>query len=308
MRISFWPDTNQPWHDILALARHVEKTGWDGIWIADHFMPDDEDLSEPCYEAFTFLSAIAAAVPRIRIGSLVASNTYRHPAVLANIAASLDHVSGGRVVLGVGSGWQENEHRAYGLEFHTVIGRLRRLEEACQVLKALFNEHRANFEGRYYRLVNAPLEPKPVQDPLPLMIGGGGEQVTLRITAHYADEWNVWGDVDTFRHKAAVLDRHCEAIGRDPAEIQRSVAVLVFHSDDPAEVERIRRDPPDHAAIAGNTEQLIETLAAYQAAGLDELIVPDFNLPAGTAKIEALDRFHEEIGRIFQQPDTAPAP
>ena len=114
------------------------------------------------------------------------------------------------------------------MEYYTVGERLRRLEEACQVIKALFNEQRANFEGRYYRLENAPMEPKPIQDPLPLMIGGGGEKVTLRITARYADEWNVWGDVDRLRQKMGVLDGHCETVGRDPGAIQRSAAVLVL--------------------------------------------------------------------------------
>jgi F420-dependent oxidoreductase-like protein len=219
MRISFWPSMNQSWQDILAFGKHVAAAGWNGLWLADHFMPDEEDVSEPCHEVFTFLSGLAVAVPRIRIGSMVASNTYRHPAVLAKMAASMDHVSGGRLVLGLGAGWQENEHRAYGLDYYTTIERLRRLEEGCQVVKAMFNERRANFAGKYYQLLDAPLEPKPVQARLPLMIGGGGEKVTLRIVARYADEWNVWGNVDTFKHKSSVLERHCDAVGRDPAQI-----------------------------------------------------------------------------------------
>jgi F420-dependent oxidoreductase-like protein len=295
MRFSFWPIPRQPWEDVLTLARHVERSGWDGVWYADHFMPNTADASDPCHEAWTTVAALAASVPRVRIGTLVAGNTYRHPAVVANMAATIDHISGGRLVLGLGAGWQENEHRAYGMEFYTVGERLRRLEEACQVIKALFTEDRANFQGRYYRLENAPLEPKPVQNPLPLMIGGGGEKITLRIVARYADEWNVWGDVDRLRQKMRVLDGHCEAVGRDPAAIQRSAAVLVYLSDDPEFVKRIREEPQARPSIAGNAAELADIVAEYARAGVDELIVPDFHMDLGTAKTEFLDRFIQEV-------------
>lgn len=295
MRFSFWPIARQSWQDVLALARHVERTGWDGVWYADHFMPNTPDTSDPCHEVWSTVSALAASVPRIRIGPLVLGNTYRHPAVVANMAATLDHISGGRLVLGLGAGWQENEHRAYGLEYYTVGERLRRLEEACQVIRALFRERRANFEGRYYRLENAPLEPKPVQNSLPLMIGGGGEKVTLRITAQYADEWNVWGDVERLRQKMAVLDQHCERVGRDPSSIQRSAAALVYLSDDRALVKRIREQPQTRPSIAGDASELAAIVADYARAGVDELIVPDFHMEPGTAKTEFLDRFIEEV-------------
>jgi F420-dependent oxidoreductase-like protein len=295
MRFSFWPVASQSWQDVLTLARHVERTGWDGIWFADHFMPNTPDALDPCHEVWSTIAGLAACVPRLRIGSLVLGNTYRHPAVVANMAATVDHMSGGRLVLGMGAGWQENEHRAYGLEFYTVGERLRRLEEACQVIKALLSERRASFEGRYYRLEDAPLEPKPVQDPLPLMIGGGGEKVTLRIAARYADEWNVWGDVDRLRQKMGVLDGHCESIGRDPDTIARSAAVLVYLSDDRGLVRRIREEPQARPSIAGSAAELADIVAEYGQAGVDELIVPDFHMEPGTAKTEFLDRFIEEV-------------
>lgn len=295
MRFSFWPIARQSWEDVLTLARHVERTGWDGIWYADHFMPNTPEASDPCHEVWTTVAGLAVSVPRLRIGPLVAGNTYRHPAVVANMAATIDHMSGGRLVLGLGAGWQENEHRAYGLEYYTVGERLRRLEEACQVIKALFNEPRANFQGRYYRLEDAPMEPKPVQKPLPLMIGGGGEKVTLRITARYADEWNVWGDVDRLRQKMTVLDGHCESVGRDPSAIQRSAAVLVYLSDDTSVVKRIREEPQARPSIAGNSAELADIVTEYARAGVDELIVPDFHMEPGTAKTEFLDRFIEEV-------------
>ena len=295
MRFSFWPDGNQAWQDILALAQHVERTGWDGFWFADHFMPDDVDTSEPCHEVWTILSAVAALVPRIRVGPLVACNTYRHPAVLAKMAASLDHVSNGRLVLGLGSGWQENEHTAYGLEFDTVGGRLRRLAEACEIVRSLFEQSRSDFSGRYYSLADAPLEPKPVQERLPLLIGGGGEKVTLKITAKYADEWHVWGDVATFVHKSRILDQHCEAIGRDPGSIVRSTCALVHCTDDANELARLRRHAPDYPTLIGTPAELIDVLSEYAEAGVDEFILPDFNLPAGPAKFDHIDFFKESV-------------
>ena len=300
MRISFWPDANQTWKDVLSLAKHVEAKGWDGIWYADHFMPEAEDTSEDCNEMWSTLAGLAAMVPRLRIGSMVSCNTYRHPAVLAKIAATVDNISDGRLVLGIGAGWQENEHYAYGLELPTLGGRMQRMEEACQILKALFTNRRSDYNGRHYQLVDAPLEPKPVQDPLPLLIGGGGEKVTLRITAQYADEWHVWGDVATFIHKSAVLDRHCENVGRDPSTIARSTCALVHLSDDAKEVARMNAQPQDYVTIAGNPAQISETLAGYAEAGCDEFLLPDFNLAGGTAKLDVLDRFYEEVGRHFQ--------
>lgn len=297
MRFSFWPSPTQPWSEILYLAQHVEKTGWEGIWFADHFMPNAADTSGPWNECWTTLAALAATVPRIRIGPLVTGNTYRHPAVLAKMAATVDQLSGGRLVLGLGAGWQENEHRAYGIPFYTTGERLRRLEEACQVIKALFQDDQSDFEGKYYQLQDAPLYPKPLQNPLPLLIGGGGEKVTLRIAARYADEWNVWGDPEILRHKMAVLDRHCAEVGRDPQQIKRSAQALVMLTDDQAALEKMRSRGP-FSVIGGSVEELRATVAAYAEAGVDELIVPDFNLGPREKKLPILDRFIEEIAPV----------
>ena len=204
MRFSFWPNPSQSYADVHALAQHVERTGWDGFWYADHFMPNAEDTSAPWPEAWTTLSAIGASVPRLRIGTLVTGNTYRHPAVLAKMAATLDHITGGRVVLGLGAGWQENEHEQYGIEFYTIAERLGRLDEACQVINALFREPSANFAGKYYQLSSATLEPKPVQQPLPLMVGGGGEKVTL---AHHRRARHRMERVGHGRHAAPQDER-----------------------------------------------------------------------------------------------------
>ena len=166
MRFGFWPSPWLPFDEMVELCTHAEATGWDGLWLADHFMSAGANTEMPFPEAWITLAALAARVPRVRVGTMVTGNTYRHPAVLAKMAATLDHISGGRVVLGLGSGWQENEHRQYGIEFDTIPGRLRRLDEACQVIKALYTEKTSNFSGRYYQLTDATLEPKPVQNPL----------------------------------------------------------------------------------------------------------------------------------------------
>jgi len=299
MRISFWPTPSLPFQETLALGQHVAATGWDGMWLADHFMPNEADTSTPWPEAWTTLAALAPQVPSIRLGTLVTGNTYRHPAVLAKMAATVDHISGGRLVLGIGSGWQENEHQQYGIEFGTVRQRLDRLEEACAMIKSLFDKPSANFEGRFYTLKEATLEPKPLQPNLPLMVGGGGEKVTLRITARYADEWNVWGTVETMIHKMRILDQHCEDIGRDPNNIQRSAVALLFLSDDDRFIQQIR-ETVDRALIAGNLAEVQDTVKAYQEAGVDELLVPDFTLGQGQQKIDTLDTFINDIAPLVR--------
>lgn len=295
MRFSFWPNPAQTFADVQHLAEHVEATGWDGFWYADHFMPNAEDTSVPWPEAWTTLSAIGARVPRLTLGALVSGNTYRHPAVLAKMAATLDHITQGRMILGLGSGWQENEHRQYGIEFGTIGERLRKLEEACAVITALFNETKANFSGDHYQLTDASCEPKPVQKPLPLLIGGGGEKVTLRITAKYANAWNVWGDPDVLKHKMNVLDSHCAALGRDPKSIHRTAVALLFMSDDEKTLKKMREANIQQPSIIGTVDEVRAVVAQYEALGVGELIVPDFTLGPTEQKIATLDRFITEV-------------
>ena len=297
MRFSFWPTPSLPYTDVLDLAQHVQAGGWHGIWYADHFMPNAPDTSTPWPEAWTTLSALGAQVPNLRLGTLVSGNTYRHPAVLAKMAATLDHITEGRVVLGLGSGWQENEHEQYGIEFFTVNERLKRLREACQVIKALFNESQANFEGSFYQLKNASLEPKPVQANLPLLIGGGGEKVTLRIVAELADEWNVWGDPEILAHKSAILNQHCADLGRNPDDIHRTAVALLFMSEDEQVVAKMKESasPMPMPRIVGTPAELKDTIAAYAEAGVGELIVPDFTLGKHEQKKAALDLFMEKV-------------
>ena len=197
--------------------QHIEATGWDAACVADHFMPNVPDPVQETLECWTALAGLALTTKRMRIGTLVTGNTYRHPALVAKMAANVDIMSGGRLICGMGAGWQKNEHVAYGMPFYTVGERLNRLEEACQILRRLWTEHKTTLQGRFYQLQEAPLYPKAVQQPHPeLLIGGGGEKRTLQIAAKYADHWNCWAGPETMQRKIQILEAHCAAVGRDP--------------------------------------------------------------------------------------------
>jgi len=296
MRLSLWTSSNQPWSEILSAARHAAATGWDGVWIADHFMgnvPGPMPAEVPTLEAGSLVAALAAAVDRVRIGTLVYGNTYRHPAVLANMAATVDHVSGGRFVLGIGTGWQVNEHDQYGIDLPPTRELVDRFGEAIQVVRSLLREPTTTFAGDHYRLTDALCEPKPVQDPLPILVGAKGDRM-LGIAARYADEWNAWGLPDHIAERSAALDRACDAAGRDPSDIARSAQALVMFTEDDAEADRLAAAVP-RPLLVGTPERMREVVAGYAERGLDELIVPDFTLGPGARKIEALDRFREEV-------------
>jgi F420-dependent oxidoreductase-like protein len=202
-------------------------------WAFDHFIPLGPDPTGPQLEGWTLLGALAARTNRLRVGLMVTGNTYRHPAVLANIGATVDNISHGRLDFGIGAGWNELESNMYGIPLYPPGERIRRLGEACEVIKRLWTETVANFDGKYYQLKDARCEPKPVQKPYPpFVIGGSGEQLTLRVVAQYANIWNfAGGSVDTFRHKIAVLEEHCAAIGRNPSEIERSIQTMTNYNN-----------------------------------------------------------------------------
>jgi F420-dependent oxidoreductase-like protein len=285
MRLSIWPGAAQSFGDVLEAARHAEETGWDGVYFADHFMPNaapGRDPAAPTLECGSTVAALGALVPRIRIGTLVYGNTYRHPAVLANMAATVDRITGGRFTLGVGAGWQVNEHEQYGIELPAVKQRLDRFVEALQVLHGLLRQPRTTLDGEYYQLTDAVCEPKPVQDPLPILIGGSGERRMLRIVAEYADQWNAWGTPDLIAHKAAVLDEHCAAVGRDPKAIARTAQALTV-------VDGPLPEGLPMPVIGGSVERLTDTVAQYRQAGLDELIVPDGFLGHGVDRLKSMD-------------------
>ena len=300
MRLSIWPNAAQPWNVIAEEVTALEEAGWDGVYVADHFMPNAGTgaADDPVLECGSMVTALGALVDRVRIGSLVFGNTYRHPAMLANIAATVDQVSGGRFTLGVGAGWQVNEHEQYGITLPPVGERVERFAEALEVIAGLLRRPTTTFAGKHYTLTDALCEPKPVQDPLPILVGAGGDRM-LRLVARHADAWNTWGVPDHIAERSATLTRACEAAGRDPGAVARSAQALVFFVDDDEAADRLVERVP-RAAIAGRPERLRDVMAAYAEAGLDEFIVPDFTLGSGPAKLEALDRFIGEVAPAFR--------
>lgn len=240
------------YEDMLAIWQKAEQIpSIDHAWLFDHFAPIAGDVSGACLEGWTVLAAFAAKTERLRIGLMVTGNTYRHPAVLAKIAATVDVISNGRLDFGIGAGWNEYEHDSMGIPLYKPGERIRRLDEACEIIKRLFTESTVDFDGRYYQLKEARSEPKPVQKPYPpFVIGGSGEQLTLRVVAKHADIWNYsGGDVATFRHKVNILHNHCEAVGRDPSEIELSY--------------QYRLDPDDIPATRKTLEEFIEAGATH---------------------------------------------
>ena len=302
MRFIIWPSTSRPWAQILELAQHCEATGWDGVYLADHFMPhgdftpdvdDTVALDGDKLECWSVLAALAATVPRLRLGTLVSSVTFRHPAVVANMAAAVDNISGGRLVLGIGAGWQRNEHLAYGIELGTIAERLDRFEEACEVISSLLRTKRTTFSGHYYQIADAPNQPAPVQVHVPLLIGGSGEKRTLKIAARIADIWNSWSTPDVLAAKLRVLHRHCDAIGRDPRAIDISTQALLFLSTDESWLAT-KRDVAPGRSIVGTPSEVADIVQRYRDTGAGELVIPDSMEPLTSWK-ETCDLFMNEV-------------
>jgi F420-dependent oxidoreductase-like protein len=303
MRFSIWPSPVRPWAETLDLVQHCEATGWDGVYFADHFMPNTVDGTPddgPTLECWAAVAALAASTERMRLGTLVCGNTYRHPAVLANIAGAVDQISGGRLVLGLGAGWQVNEHEAYGIDLFDTRTRLDRFAEACAIVTGLLSGGRTTFHGEHYRVTDAPNNPAPVNGRIPLLVGGGGEQRTLRVAARYADEWNIWSTPDLMRQKSSVLEQRCEEIGRDPGQILHSTQALLFMSDDESWLQARRDADVGRAAIIGTPSEVADTVGRYADAGVDELIVPDFTLGSPERRRDTCDTFQAEVASHFR--------
>jgi F420-dependent oxidoreductase-like protein len=219
------------WSELVEVWQAADEApALHSAWLFDHFYPIFSDPTGPCLEGWTTLAALAAATRRIRLGVLVTANVHRHPAVLANMAATVDVISGGRLEIGLGAGWNAQECDAYGIPLFSVRERLERLDEAAQVIRLLLRQETSSYDGQYYRLADARCEPKTVQQPAPpLGIGGSGEKRTLRTVARWADHWNYsGGDPGELRHKLEVLRRHCADVGRDVDEIVVSASVSLF--------------------------------------------------------------------------------
>jgi F420-dependent oxidoreductase-like protein len=215
------------WAEIADVWQEADGLGLDSAFVFDHFMPISGDTAGPCFEGWTLLAALAARTRRLRVGALVTGNTYRFPAVLAKMAATIDHVSGGRLILGMGAGWFEREHQAYGIPFHTAGGRARRLVEAVEVVKKLFTEERATYAGKYYQLKDAPFAPRAVQRPHPpILIGGMGPKVVQPLAARHAQIWHFFAsNPERARSICTGFDEICRSVGRDPAAVEKATSL-----------------------------------------------------------------------------------
>lgn len=213
---------SRPWPELVERARQAEQLGWDSIWVADHFFGGQDERAD-YHEAYTVLAGLAMATERVRLGVMVAGNTYRNPIVLLKQAVTVDHISNGRTDFGIGAGWWEREHEAYSYRFPPPGERVDMLAEALEAIDSLQRNERTTLNGKHYHFENAPLEPKPVQEPrLPVVIGASGPRM-LGITAKHADIWNTRSEIDEARRKSQLLDEYCHGLGRDPDEVTRSV-------------------------------------------------------------------------------------
>jgi F420-dependent oxidoreductase-like protein len=283
--------------ELRSLWRRIEDHGFDWISIWDHFYAADATGNPHCLEAVASHAALAASTSRVRCGSLVYSVGYRHPAVIANAMATLDQIADGRISLGLGGGWMGLEYEAYGIPFPSAGVRLRQVEEAIQCVRGLLTQETTTFDGEYFRLHDARCEPKPVQERLPIFVGGGGEKVTLRIAARHADGWNIpFVSPEDYAHKVSVLHGHCDAAGRDPGTIEHTVNVGMAFTD-----ESLREQFGNMAeyvrpgVLTGQGQEMVDRVGEYREAGA-EMLVLAMRAPFD---FDALDRFAAEVLPAF---------
>jgi F420-dependent oxidoreductase-like protein len=291
--------------ELQSLWRRIEEHGFEWISVWDHFYAADASFGEDgtvksgyeCLEALTTHTALAMSTAKVQCGSLVYCAGYRHPAVLANSIATLDQLAGGRVVLGLGAGWHQGEYAAYGIPFPPVGERMRILDEAIQCVRLLLTEDVANFEGEHFQLREAHCEPKPVQERLPIWVGGGGEKVTLRLAAEHADGWNIaFVSPETFAHKSSVLRQHCDKVGRDPASIVKSVNLtLAWREEDLVRQFGGAAEFIGANALKGSAQQVIDRIGEYREGGAEWIIVA-LRAPFD---VDALDRFAADVLPAF---------
>jgi alkanesulfonate monooxygenase SsuD/methylene tetrahydromethanopterin reductase-like flavin-dependent oxidoreductase (luciferase family) len=301
------------WDEIRAAVETLEAGRWDSVWFPDHFVPPAswkgaED--QPAYEAWMLTAAVASMTEKLRMGHLVTGNTYRNPAHVAKMAATTDQISHGRFTLGIGAAWFKREHEAYGWPYPSVRERQDRFEEACELIRLLFNsDSPVDYQGRYYQLGSAPLSPPPVQSPhVPIMVGGMGERRTLRTMAKYGDIWNLDGfavgaeanrvlggmSLELYRHKRDVILRHCEDAGRDPTDLKYTVFMpTMLSNDESATNEFIERVGP--GTVAGNGEYIIDRIGEFIDEGVDEIM-----LAPRPSTAESLQRLDDDVLTAFQ--------
>jgi F420-dependent oxidoreductase-like protein len=292
---TFGEGDEQMFANVVDLVDTAEDVGFESVWVMDHFyqLPALGGGTQPMLEAYTLLGALAAVTSTIRLGTLVTGVTYRNPAMLAKQLTTLDVISNGRAILGIGAAWHDTEHEAMGFDFPPVKERMDRLEEAVQICRAMFTEDTPTFDGRYYRVHAVHNVPRPIQPGGPkIMIGGSGEKRTLKLVAQYADMCNISGDAATVRHKLGVLREHCAAIGRDPSEITATRLATLMITNSAQETAQTREFLVQAAGAdaaagfnVGEENEIVEQVGELVAAGLDTLI---FNMPLGNP--DAVDR------------------
>ena len=264
---------NTTMRELIDVWHHAEQLGFGWISVWDHFYAADASGSAECFEAVAAHAALACETDNVICGCLVYSIGYRHPTVLANAIATIDHLSGGRAALGLGAGWHQAEYDAYGIPFPPAGVRLVQLDEAAECARGLLHDETTTFDGTYFQLHDAKCEPRPVQAHLPIWIGGGGERKTLRTVAKWADGWNVpFVSPDEFARKRQVLQRHCEEVGRDPAEIHCAVNVALAWQDEDlvAQFDGLAEFFRD-AALTGSDEEARDKVSRYVEAGADQV-------------------------------------
>jgi F420-dependent oxidoreductase-like protein len=302
---TFWIQRTD-WPSLRDAVVAAERSGADSLWVDDHLLCDEGDANDAKLEGWTTLAALAASTTRARIGLLVAANTFRNPGLTAKLATTVDHVSDGRSVLGLGGGWFEPEHEAFGIDFGSGHGeRLDRLEESVGLIRRLLDGERVSHEGRFYNFKDALCEPRPLQDRLPILIGGSGPRKTLRIVARHADIWNAYGTPETLAASDAILRDHCEAVGRDEATIERTFTMNVVARESRAEAELIWQSyvaihqPSDwEPRIAlGPPNEIAAALVDYAAAGFRHPIFV-FRTPWDLETIGRLGEIRDELARL----------
>src|SRR5487761_1137841 len=267
-------DPVEAYETMTRVAQTADELGYDSIWLFDHFHTVPVPTQELTFECWTSTAALARDTKRVRIGQMVTCNGYRNPALLAKMASTVDVLSHGRLNFGIGAGWYEHEYRAYGYDYPGAPERLRYLREAVQVIRAMWTQEEATFEGKYYQVRGAINQPKGVQTPhIPLLIGGSGEKVTLKLVAQYGDACNVSGDLETVKHKFAVLKEHCEAVGRDYESIHRTLVAFcaIGETDEQARAKipaGFLNRPSGQGALYGSPETLRQRLADLEESGV----------------------------------------
>ena len=310
---AFWVQRTD-WPSLRDAALAAEAAGADDLWVDDHLLSDEGDRDDAKFEGWSTIAAIAAITERPRVGLLVAANTLRNPGLTAKLATTVDHISGGRAILGLGGGWFEDEHRAFGIDFGSGFGeRLDRLAEAVPVVRRLLDGERVTAEGRFYRFRDAVVAPLPVQPHVPLLIGGSGPTKTLPLVARHADLWNAYGSPASIAGSDVILRDQCLAAGRDPDEIERTVNLNVVVRPTTAEAERVwaryaaahrPREGEGRLLVGGPVDKVAEALAGYAAVGIRHPILI-FRTPWDLETIASLGAIREALAARADVPDAA---